>query len=68
MNHSLIKTLNLNDYLNDRSKEKFIQDIASILSDTGFFFLEHHQIPDELIRRYSVVSDQFFILRSNCLM
>jgi isopenicillin N synthase-like dioxygenase len=62
MNETLIQTLDLQEYLDLNTRETFVAKLAATLSDTGFFFLRNHRIPEKLIRDYQNVSKAFFSL------
>ncbi|HVX48972.1 MAG TPA: 2OG-Fe(II) oxygenase family protein [Chitinophagaceae bacterium] len=58
---SIITTLNLQEFTaGGISKAAFVQKLRDAFSHTGFFFLAHHGIPEEVISRADALFRQFF--------
>ena len=60
-----IPVIDFADYVSgdDSRKEKFIQEVGDSLKDIGFFALENHGIPLELIKQSYNKGDEFFGLK-----
>ncbi len=57
----LLKTLDLDHLLvGGKSHDQFLRDLHTEFSDTGFFLLKNHGIPQELLRQTKEVSNKFF--------
>lgn len=58
----LIETLNLNEFrAGSQQKQAFVEKLAKAFSQTGFFFLENHGIPEETIAEADSLFRQFFV-------
>ncbi|HWB28095.1 MAG TPA: 2-oxoglutarate and iron-dependent oxygenase domain-containing protein [Chitinophagaceae bacterium] len=58
---NIIATLNLTEFCaGEESKKAFVQKLGAAFKDTGFFFLENHGIPEEVIATADTLFRQFF--------
>jgi len=58
---NVIDTLDLNDFnAGGRSRKDFVNSLAASFSNTGFFFLENHGIPEDVIANADALFRQFF--------
>ncbi len=58
----LIETLNLEDFrLNPETKNRFVKQLADAFTSPGFFFLENHGIPENVIAKADRLFREFFV-------